>query len=345
MNVDLTSRTTFWSSSIGYSLAWLTYVGLNQNCVQRMVAVPSIQHARNAMWLFAAGFFLITSLTCFTGLIIYAHYHVCDPLDAGLIKKPDQILPFFVQDVVGHLKGIPGLFNSCVFSAGLSTISAIMNAVAGVIYQDYVRPFRSQKQSDADASVWIKGIVVAIGVYCILMEFVVAIFPNMLDLVYSLSAIFQGPALGVFTLGMFYPWANRKGALCGTIVSMLVISAITSGNLLAKMGGEIHHQPLPTSIEGCVAMGINVTEVNNLLKSTALPVEEEPAFSVYHIAFSWYTALGALVVWLVSIPTSAVFKDVNDTPPNPSLLAPFIRKIYSGSHYASTKEMQLTKVM
>lgn len=309
-----------------------------------MVAVPTMRHAQNAMWLFALGFFLITSITCFTGLILYAHYYECDPLDAGLIRKPDQILPFFIQDVVGKLGGLPGLFNSCVLCAGLSTMSTVMNSVSGVIYQDYVRPFQSPENSEANASFWLKGIVVSIGVSSILMELLVARFPNMLDLVYSLSAVYQGPALGVFTLGMFYPWANRKGALCGTIVSMISIVYITAGNLFAKMNGEIHHPTLPTSTDGCLDMGVNKTEFQSILRTTPVPIEETE-FSVHHIAFTWYVALGALIVWLIAVPTSLVFKDITEAPTNPSLLAPFVRKFYNRSHYESKKEMQLSKVM
>lgn len=43
---DLTTRQTLWNSVLGMLVMWGGYVGLNQSCVQRIVALPSINHAR-----------------------------------------------------------------------------------------------------------------------------------------------------------------------------------------------------------------------------------------------------------------------------------------------------------
>lgn len=39
------------------------------------------------------------------------------------MTKSDKMIPYFVQEIVGHLNGMPGLFISCVFSAALRLIS------------------------------------------------------------------------------------------------------------------------------------------------------------------------------------------------------------------------------
>lgn len=36
-----------------------------------------------------------------------------------MVNKPDQIVPFFVMDIVGNLPGLPGLFVAGVFSGAL----------------------------------------------------------------------------------------------------------------------------------------------------------------------------------------------------------------------------------
>ena len=43
---DLTTRQTVWNMSTGYLIMWSTYVGLNQSCIQRIVSVPTINHAK-----------------------------------------------------------------------------------------------------------------------------------------------------------------------------------------------------------------------------------------------------------------------------------------------------------
>lgn len=50
---------------------------------------------------------------------MYSKYKDCDPLSTGSIKRPDQLLPFFVMDVAGHIFGLPGLFIAGVFCAAL----------------------------------------------------------------------------------------------------------------------------------------------------------------------------------------------------------------------------------
>lgn len=49
-------------------------------------------------------------------------------------------MPLFVVDALGHLKGLPGLFVSGIFSASLSSISAAVNSVAAVVVEDYLKP-------------------------------------------------------------------------------------------------------------------------------------------------------------------------------------------------------------
>lgn len=59
------------------------------------------------------------TICCYSGLLIFATYYDCDPLLAGRIKADDQLLPLFVMETVGHLRGVPGLFIAGVFGAAL----------------------------------------------------------------------------------------------------------------------------------------------------------------------------------------------------------------------------------
>lgn len=69
--------------------------------------------------IFGSGVIITKSISCYSGLIMYAHYADCDPLKAGLIHRKDQLLPYYVLDVAGHIFGLPGLFISGVFSTAL----------------------------------------------------------------------------------------------------------------------------------------------------------------------------------------------------------------------------------
>lgn len=78
------TRHTVWNVIFGYFVMWVAYLGLNQSCVQRIVSVPSIDHARKALWIFATGFFVIMTINCSTGIVMFARYFDCDPVKAGV---------------------------------------------------------------------------------------------------------------------------------------------------------------------------------------------------------------------------------------------------------------------
>lgn len=71
------------------------------------------------IFIMAAGIFIIVSLCCYTGLVIYATFYNCDPLTIGAIRKSDQLLPYFVMTITGSIPALPGIFMSGVFSAAL----------------------------------------------------------------------------------------------------------------------------------------------------------------------------------------------------------------------------------
>ena len=53
-----------------------------------------------------------------------------------------------------------------------------------------------------------KILAIAFGVLCFGLVFVAAQLGNVLEAALSIFGIIGGPLLGVFTLGIFFPWAN-----------------------------------------------------------------------------------------------------------------------------------------
>lgn len=72
-----------------------------------------------AIWGFFGGVMFIVIICGYSGLLAYAKYHECDPLDSRLALAKDQLLPLLVMDVLGDWPGMPGIFVAGVFSASL----------------------------------------------------------------------------------------------------------------------------------------------------------------------------------------------------------------------------------
>lgn len=130
-----------------------------------------------------------------------------------LVSKADKMVPRFVQDVVGHITGMPGVFISCVFSASLSTVSANLNSLAGVIYMDFIKPLKSYQHTEKKAYLIMKTIIVLLGIECAMGALVVEKFDSIFQLMNTVAGTSTGAIIGVFTAGMLYPWANKHVSL------------------------------------------------------------------------------------------------------------------------------------
>lgn len=141
---------------------------------------------------------------------MYSYYHNCDPVKVGIVTKYDKLMPKFVQDVAGHIRGMPGIFISCVFSASLSTVSAALHSVSGVIYSDYVRPMKWFADTDVNANRTMRLIICLIGTFCAFSGILVENFQSIFQLINTVSGMTSGAKFGTFTLAMLYPYANQK---------------------------------------------------------------------------------------------------------------------------------------
>lgn len=161
-----------------------------------------------ALWLFVFGVFVLLSICCYCGLLIYATYYDCDPLTTGLVSKKDQLLPLLVMDKLGAYPGLPGLFVAGVFSAALSSLSTGLNSMSAVMLEDFFKPFSRKPLSERQTKYVMRGVVAVFGAICVILVFVVERLGAVLQLSMSLGAVAQGPLLGIFTMGVMFPWVT-----------------------------------------------------------------------------------------------------------------------------------------
>ncbi|GBP65767.1 Putative sodium-dependent multivitamin transporter [Eumeta japonica] len=137
-NPDPTERHTWWSILIGGIFTHVAITGVNHTSVQRFLTVSTLKRSRMCVWMSWPLLSFLSLIACLNGLILYAVYHKCDPLTAGEIAKTDQLIPFYVVDMMKDVPGLLGLFVAGIFSASLSTVSAACNALAAVTLTDYI---------------------------------------------------------------------------------------------------------------------------------------------------------------------------------------------------------------
>lgn len=315
---SMTVRNTIWGLIIGAWFANSASYATNQMMVLRYLIVKDLTRARIVVWLNIPYLCLILLLSCLCGIMVYARYATCDPLLTKRIDTADQILPYFVMDVLAHTTGVAGVFVTGIFMASLSSVSSGINALATVFYVDVIAVFKPGiKQSTGS------NIMIALGVFFGALSIaLVAVAENLGDVLAAQSAInsgIGGPLLGLFSMGMFIPHVSSKGALLGLLTSLGIALWICIGSLINP---AVYPTP-PVSVEGCPALYKNVTNSTELYVH---PTEwnEDLEGNIYALSYLWQTMVAFLICFAVGIPAS-FFATPNDPKTmNPKLICPIV---------------------
>lgn len=315
MNPDPLVRVSFWTVTFGLTTTWISQLGVTQSSIQRFLAVPDIRLARRSVWIFAVGLVVIKACSCFTGLLIYAQYETCDPVSTGVIKKLDQILPYYVMDIAGKIPGLPGLFIAGIFSAALSSMSSSLNTLAGTIYEDFLRP-RFPDASEKFASNVMKVLVVVIGIIELSLVFVCEHLDTVFAMTLSLAGLTAGTLLGIFTIGMILPKANTTGVIAGAVSSMVFMLMIIIGAQSIPKGSHLEYRT-----DGCDSGLLNST-VSTVTSNTDIDVSNIPW--LFKISMMYYSLLGFILVFLIGYPISLMTGGGNNET-DEILLTPLFR--------------------
>lgn len=81
-----------------------------------------------------------------------------------------------------------------------------------------------------------------------------------------------GVTLGLFSLGMFVPWANAKGALFGGVTALAVVVWIAVGAQVAALNGQVHLESKPISIDHCPCVNSTFSHVESQTHTDEIPL-------------------------------------------------------------------------
>nr|XP_022901390.1 sodium-coupled monocarboxylate transporter 2-like [Onthophagus taurus] len=338
-DLDFTKRNGFWAVLIGQFIAWMSFMGINQTYIQKCLALPSQKDITKVLIMFAIGLFIIGSLCNFTGLIMFTEYSTCDPLEAGILQKQDQLLPYYIMDIAKQLPGLAGFFIAGVFSAALSTMSGMLNSLSCTIFEDFISHRLPKNTSQRKISTILKLIVVIIGVISTINVFIVEKLGGMLALANSLSGITAGPILALFAGGMLIPKINSKGAFCGTLISVCSMAIVVLGSQWYQINGYITTPPLPVSIEGCPLNGTFTTKTNINITLSA-PSSQVPY--IFKVPFYWYSSMGLIISLVFGIIISQFVKDKKSKILYKDLFSPVIHRFLTTKDEESSKDVTET---
>lgn len=327
-NTSLYERQTFFSVLLGGFFYWTSFNSVNQTMVQRYMSLPNIKKARRAIVIFTIGIILFVSVCCFAGLLIYARYWKCDPLNAGLVNRDDQLFPIYVMETVGTWKGVAGLFIAGVFGAALSSLSVVLNSTAAVLLEDILKGCFKCKPSERTSAIFVKTSIFFLGCMAMGFLFIVDKLGGVLGVATSLTAIAAGTTFGIFSLGMLNPWANTKGAIVGAITGGILSGWVSLGSQVAVASGQVVPHKLPVSVEECPIGNLNGTI------SFDYP-DESNVFPFYRLSFHWINPIGIFTVFIVGSIVSFI-TGCNDLEKiDPELISPVIHRFLPSDAFSN----------
>uniref|UniRef100_A0A8C1FYD4 Solute carrier family 5 member 6 n=1 Tax=Cyprinus carpio TaxID=7962 RepID=A0A8C1FYD4_CYPCA len=242
LNPDPTVRHTFWTLGVGGVFLMLSLYGVNQAQVQRYLSSRTEKEAVMSCYMVFPCLQVALMLSCLMGLVMYACYGNNSPLEQQYITSKDQMVLYFVMDMLQNFPGLPGLFVACLFSASLSTISSAFNSLATV--STFSAGFHFWMNSSFKEP-----------------PFITFIFKNVVFRFKAALSIFGmvgGPLLGLFCLGIFFPCANSIGAVIGLAAGLVMSFWVGIGGFLSRMPSSVQVLPLNSTNTVPAASG-NIT--------------------------------------------------------------------------------------
>ncbi|KPJ15084.1 Sodium-coupled monocarboxylate transporter 2 [Papilio machaon] len=286
MNPDPTVRHSFWSVVVGGTMYWLSMFCANQASVQKYLSVERIAQARVALWVSACGLVAVYSVNFVTGAVLAAHYADCDPIKAGVINASDRLLPLYVVRELGTSRGVPGFFVAGIFAASLGTVASALNSLAAIACQDLFSGLLGITLPENKGATIAKWVCLACGALSFGLVFVVERLGPVLQLAVSFNGMAGGVSLGLFSLGMLFPWTNAKGAVAGGVFGLVVVVAAGGGAQLAQLPAP----RLPASTAAC----------------PAAENHGESVFWLFRVSYLWYSGLGCAATLLAGLVTSVL---------------------------------------
>lgn len=274
-----TVRHSFWSVVIGGTFYWATMFCSNQASIQKYLSVENSSQVRKALWVSAVSLIVIYSINFATGMVLYTVYKDCDPEKAGYISKADQLLPLYVMNIMGKYPGVPGLFVAGIFAASLGTVASALNSLAAITCEDLLQGLFNYKVPAKKGASYARWISIGFGALSFLFVFVVERLGSVMQVALSFNGMVGGVTLGMFSLGMFVPWANAKGAMTGSIVALILVLWIGLGAQVASFYDEIDSDSKTVSIKYCPC----INETTLILSTAGEKINSTKVWSIYKV--------------------------------------------------------------
>ncbi|XP_060071969.1 sodium-coupled monocarboxylate transporter 2-like [Ylistrum balloti] len=351
-NFDLDPRIRYSNWGLWIGLVFMNIPNwCNQASVQRISSLRSLKSAYLAFWLLVPLLLILYVFLGLLGIISYSYYNTleCDPLLGGFISNINQLIPYFVLDVLRSLPGFSGVFISCLFSGALSTFSSGINSLAANTVEDILGDCVKTSKMISQTLV-AKLFVIFYGLVVIGLAYAINSMPgSVIQMAGIVFGACGGPMSGLFYLGGMVPKANWIGAIVGSVTALVFNIWLTVGAQLYGNRPEIlQFNPtnrcfpdnITTTMVESTTYNYNITTGGYSSESINNHNTYDEGFFLYNISYVWYGLTGFCLTLIVGTVVSLCTSSEREETVDARLIFPVCRKVF---RLEATSTYQLTE--
>lgn len=135
-------------------------------------------------------------------------------------REPNDKDYIFISFIMDHLPiGIVGLLLAMIFSAGMSSTSAELSALATTSVVDVAR----KERSDGQQVLATRWATVLFGLMALAFAAIFSLFENLIQAVNILGSLFYGTILGIFLVAFFVKWVHGTAVFIAAMIAQAII--------------------------------------------------------------------------------------------------------------------------
>ena len=198
--------------------------GTEQLMVQRLLSARTERESRTALMTSWLVIFFQFALFLVIGVLLYVHYS-----DAHLppAKPPESIYPGFIWHNLPPV--LAGLAIAAILAAGMSNLSAALNALASTTVMDFYKPIAVRINPDRPESHFLgiaRWATVGWAVILFLVGLVARHWGSILEAGLTIASLLYGSLLGVFLLGLLTQRVQEKAAIAAMVTGLVLMICV-----------------------------------------------------------------------------------------------------------------------
>lgn len=222
---------SFWAGIIGGCFLTTASHGTEQLLVQRLLAARNERQSRAALFASWLVIFFQFALFLFIGVLLFVYY---SNRRTPAPQPPDSIYPKFVWNSLPA--GAAGLVIAAILAAGMSNLSAALNALASTSVMDFYRPLilrRDPARPEAHFLGIARWATVGWGAILFVVGLVARHVSSVLEAGLSIASILYGSLLGVFLLGLLTKRVQQTSAMIAMVAGLLLMIYVSAATNIA----------------------------------------------------------------------------------------------------------------